>query len=257
MVKEIKVAQLAGYVSEHSAYHHGEASLCQAIINMAQNFVGSNNINLLQPIGQFGSRHMKGKESASPRYIYTCLSKMTRILFKESDDAILDYLEEEGMKIEPKFYAPIIPMILVNGSEGIGTGWSTRIPSYNPLQIAQNVKCFLNKEEMHFMLPWVKGYHGTIENRDGTAIISGTCINRGKFTEIVEIPPSKSIRDYKTFLEKFIENGQISDIREFHTENRVHFVLEGCKVDKSKLMLEAKVDTNNLVCFDSSGEIKK
>lgn len=128
LVKEIKVAQLAGYVAEHSSYHHGEASLCQTIVNMAQNFIGSKNINLLQPIGQFGSRHQGGKEAASPRYIYTCLSKITRLVFKEEDDHVLNYLEDEGMKIEPNYYAPIVPNILVNGAEGIGTGWSTKIP---------------------------------------------------------------------------------------------------------------------------------
>lgn len=93
---EIKVAQLCGYVAEHSAYHHGEVSLCQTIINMAQNFVGSNNINLFLPIGQFGTRNQGGKEAASPRYIFTNLSGVTRYLFHEDDDALLNYLEEEG-----------------------------------------------------------------------------------------------------------------------------------------------------------------
>jgi DNA topoisomerase II len=163
LTKEIKVAQLAGYVSEHSAYHHGEASLCQTIINMAQNFVGSKNINLLMPLGQFGSRHLGIKEAASPRYIYTCLNKITRSLFKEQDDPILEYLEEEGMKIEPKFYAPIIPLILVNGAEGIGTGWATKIPCYNPLQIVENIKLHLDGKEMQNLNPWFKGYQGQVE----------------------------------------------------------------------------------------------
>lgn len=71
--REVKVAQLAGSVAEHSAYHHGEVSLMSTIINLAQNFVGSNNINILQPIGQFGTRLAGGKDSASPRYIFTML----------------------------------------------------------------------------------------------------------------------------------------------------------------------------------------
>ena len=157
LTKDIKVAQLAGYVAEHSAYHHGEASLWQTIINMAQNFVGSKNINLLQPIGQFGSRHLGGKEAASPRYIYTCLNKITRLIFKENDDPILDYLEEEGMKIEPNYYQPILPVVLVNGAEGIGTGWSTKIPWYNPLQIVENMLAHIEGQEMKEMMPWYKG----------------------------------------------------------------------------------------------------
>jgi DNA topoisomerase II len=110
------VAQLAGYVAEHSAYHHGEVSLCQTIVVMAQDFVGSNNLNLMQPIGQFGTRMEGGKEAASPRYIFTNLSPLARIVFNEHDDDILNYQIEEGQKIEPDFYAPIIPMCLVNGA---------------------------------------------------------------------------------------------------------------------------------------------
>ena len=93
---EIKVAQLSGYVAEHSAYHHGEVSLQGTIVSLAQNFVGSNNINLLMPIGQFGTRNQGGKEAASARYIFTNLSPVTRHLFNEQDDAVLTFLEEEG-----------------------------------------------------------------------------------------------------------------------------------------------------------------
>ena len=90
LVKEIKVAQLSGYVSEQSGYHHGEASLNAAIVGMAQDFVGSNNINLLTPNGQFGTRLQGGKDSASERYIFTQLNKITRYIFRKEDDPILD-----------------------------------------------------------------------------------------------------------------------------------------------------------------------
>ena len=136
---EIKVAQLSGYVAEHSAYHHGEVSLQQTIVGLAQNFVGSNNINLLMPQGQFGTRNQGGKEAASARYIFTNLSKVTRHLFHESDDPVLNYLEEEGQRIEPDYFLPIIPLCLVNGADGIGTGWSTSIPMYDPRLLAENI----------------------------------------------------------------------------------------------------------------------
>lgn len=103
---EIKVAQLAGYIGEHSAYHHGEASLHSTIIGMAQSFVGSNNINLLTPSGQFGTRRMGGKDSASPRYIFTMLESITRKIFHPDDDELLNYLSDDGMSIEPEFYMP-------------------------------------------------------------------------------------------------------------------------------------------------------
>ena len=114
--QEIKVAQLAGYISEHSAYHHGEASLTQTIIGMAQNFVGSNNINLLSPCGQFGTRLMGGKDAASPRYVFTKLETITRCIFHPHDDPLLAYLDDDGQSIEPEYYVPIIPMALVNGA---------------------------------------------------------------------------------------------------------------------------------------------
>jgi DNA topoisomerase-2 len=137
---EIKVAQFSGYVSEHSCYHHGEASLNGAIVHMAQTFVGSNNINLLKPNGQFGTRLQGGNDSASERYIFTELNDITRNIFKKEDDNILNYLNDDGNMVEPDWYAPIIPMILINGSKGIGTGFSTDIPSFNPVEIIKYMK---------------------------------------------------------------------------------------------------------------------
>jgi DNA topoisomerase-2 len=121
---------LAGYVSEHAAYHHGEQSLCSTIVGMAQNYVGSNNLNFLEPIGQFGTRLQGGKDAASPRYIFTNLSPLARATFHPADDPLLRTLTDDGQSIEPEWYLPIIPMILVNGTDGIGTGWSSSIPNY-------------------------------------------------------------------------------------------------------------------------------
>ncbi len=111
---DIKVAQLAGYVSAETNYHHGEASLQQAIVNLAQNFVGSNNLNYLTPEGNFGTRYISG-DSASPRYIFTKLSKYTPIIFDKRDKKLLSYIKEDGDEIEPEHYIPIIPTVLLNG----------------------------------------------------------------------------------------------------------------------------------------------
>ena len=135
LFSEVKVAQLGGAVSEKSRYHHGEQSLYGAIVNMAQTFVGSNNINLLEPNGQFGTRLQGGDDAASERYICTQLNSLTRLIYPEADDAILIYLEDDGTPVEPMFYVPIIPMQLVNGGKGIGTGFSTDIMNYNPLTL--------------------------------------------------------------------------------------------------------------------------
>jgi len=160
---DIKVAQLAGYVSEHSAYHHGEASLMSTIVGLAQNYCGSNNINLLVPSGQFGTRLLGGKDHASPRYIFTRLQQITRILFPECDDQLLDFNLEDGQVIEPEVYLPIIPLVLVNGADGIGTGWSTNVPNFNPRDVVENLRCMLADTPTVPMHPWFSGFKGGIE----------------------------------------------------------------------------------------------
>ena len=124
---DIKVVQLGGYVSENTGYHHGEQSLYQTIIGLAQDFVGSNNLYFLMPNGSFGSRATGGKDASAPRYIFTELNKLTRKLFNPSDDPLYKYLDDDDTTVEPEWYLPIIPTLLVNGTEGIGTGWSTNL----------------------------------------------------------------------------------------------------------------------------------
>ena len=121
--EEAKVVQIAGYIAEHTAYHHGETSLHATIINMAQDFVGSNNVPFLAAMGQFGTRAAGGKDYASPRYVFTKLNSITRLLFPEEDDSFLELMEEDGLMVEPRYYIPVVPTILLNGSDGIGTGW--------------------------------------------------------------------------------------------------------------------------------------
>ena len=167
LTSEIKVAQFSGYVSEHSGYHHGEASLNAAIVGMAQNFVGSNNINLFVPSGQFGTRLQGGKDSASERYIFTYLNKITRSLFPQQDDAVLNYLDDDGQQVEPLYYAPIIPMVLVNGTKGIGTGFSTEILCYHPLEIIHylrdKLQPQLNVQTEYDFTPYYEGFKGSIQ----------------------------------------------------------------------------------------------
>ena len=162
LVREIKVAQLSGYVSEHTAYHHAEGGLATTIIGMAQTFVGSNNINLLKPNGQFGTRLQGGKDAASPRYIFTALHPIARALFPADDDAVLQYREDDGQTVEPMFYVPVIPMILVNGAKGIATGWSTDCPSFNPRDIINQIRRHLNGQEMEVIHPFYRGFRGEI-----------------------------------------------------------------------------------------------
>ena len=165
LVKEIKVSQLSGYVSEHSAYHHGEKSLEGTIVGMSQQFVGSNNINMLVPSGQFGTRVLGGKDSASPRYIFTKLESITSIIFNKDDTPILRHLYDDGELIEPEYYIPIIPTVLLNGSSGIGTGWSTDMLCYHPPTIVNYIRQYILTGEFDRSIeftPYYEGFKGTI-----------------------------------------------------------------------------------------------
>ncbi|KAA0151328.1 hypothetical protein FNF31_06864 [Cafeteria roenbergensis] len=155
---EYKVAQLAGAVAEATAYHHGEASLISTIVNMAQDYVGANNLPLLEPRGQFGTRLAGGKDAASARYIFTRLSPATRRLFPAVDDTLLPRCEDDGAKVEPVAYAPVIPLALVNGAAGIGTGWSTHVPMHGPGDVLAAVRGALERAPADLLA--LAGAHG-------------------------------------------------------------------------------------------------
>ena len=208
LTSEIKVAQFSGYVSEHAAYHHGEQSLNGAIVGMAQNFVGSNNINLFEPCGQFGTRLQGGKDSASERYIFTHLNKMTRMIFQEADDKVLKYLDDDGFPVEPIHYVPIIPMLLVNGSKGIGTGFSTDIMCYNVLDIIAYIKNKLTGGiEQIKIRPYYEGFSGSIVAlTDQKYLIKGCYEITGLNTvRVTELPLGYWTDDFKEHLEALIE----------------------------------------------------
>jgi DNA topoisomerase-2 len=206
LTSEIKVAQFSGYVSEHSAYHHGEASLNGAIVNMAQNYVGSNNINLLSPNGQFGTRLHGGDDSASERYIFTQLNPITRSIFPEADDAVLTYLDDDGTLVEPEFYAPIIPFALVNGISGIGTGFSCNIPAFSPMQLVDYLKLKLtgkNVAEAGEFTPYYEGFKGTVTKMDTNKYLTKGVyekIDTDKI-RITELPVGSWTMPYISFLE--------------------------------------------------------
>jgi DNA topoisomerase-2 len=287
LVSEIKVAQFAGYVSEHACYHHGEASLNGAIIGMAQNFVGSNNINLLNPNGQFGTRLQGGEDSASERYIFTNLNSLTRYIFPEYDDHVLEYLEDDGKPIEPVYYAPIIPMILVNGAKGIGTGFSTEIMCYNPLQIIEYLKNkLMNVEDDEFeFIPYYEGFTGSI-----TKIADDKVLIRGKYEKIdedtimvTELPVGHWTQDFKELLEKLSEPREtkgkgklpaiVKSYQELWTDSTVNCIIKfvkgqlneleeapgeyGCNGLEKLLKLYTTNKTSNMHLFNANEKLKK
>ena len=279
LTKEIKVAQLSGYVSENSAYHHGEVSLQGTIIGLAQNFCGSNNINLLMPNGQFGTRITGGKDHASCRYIFTELNPITKFIFNENDIPLLNYKYDDGLKVEPDFYVPIIPTILVNGSEGIGTGYSTKVPTYNPVDIINNLKRMIKGDDIKPMMPWYKGYTGSIIKigDDNNRFMSRGVYNFLDFNtlEVTELPIGKWIDEYKEDIltkwlydEKTNKDGFLTNYENHSTESTVKFILKFrpglltqmraniVKLEKT-LKLNAPISTTNMHLYDENEEIKK
>lgn len=252
--QQAKVAQLAGYVAENAAYHHGEVSLNATIVGMAQDFVGSNNVNLLLPLGQFGSRIQGGKDSAAARYIHTLLSPVAGLLLKAEDDACLTFLEDDGQRVEPEFYVPVLPLVLVNGALGIGTGFSTSVPSYHPLHVTAALRALIRLDDAgnagnagnaveHLsrealaaaaaqvaelqLHPWYRGFAGSIERVGDGRYVSRGRFERTKPTEIAvtELPLGYWTDDFKAAVEALRAAGTIKAARHNHSDTKVSCVL--------------------------------
>jgi DNA topoisomerase-2 len=228
LTAEMKVAQLAAYVAEKSAYHHGEVSLAETIVKLANDYMGSNNINLLEPCGQFGTRLMGGKDASQTRYIFTKLTKEARKLFDPKDDAILNYLDDDGRSIEPDFYMPTLPMVLVNGTEGIGTGFSCYVPPFNPDDIKENIKRMLGGEELVPMKPWFRGFKGKVyKDEGGLWVTEGTWRDTGSRLKVTELPPGRWTQDYKEYLDGLVEKKMITSYTNNSTTEDVDFEIFG------------------------------
>ena len=248
---EVKVAQLGAFVAQKTQYHHGEMSLFGAIIKMAQDYVNSNNLNLLLPNGNFGSRRQNGDDSASPRYIFTQLSPLFTYIFRPEDDDILNYLTEEGKSIEPEYYLPIIPTILMNGTIGVGTGYSTDVPMFNPIEIIDTMSGMLREDDPKELMPWYRGFNGRIEKiidkktrnyrykSYGKYELLNDEANKRAIIRITELPIGISIDDYKTFVNDLVDKEELQDMVSKSGNNKVHFDLY---VDKAKLQDQIKQD---------------
>jgi DNA topoisomerase-2 len=239
---------------------------------MAQDFVGSNNVNLLVPSGQFGTRLAGGKDAASPRYIFTALSPLARLLFPEVDDAVLSYMEDDGQLIEPKVFYPIVPLLLVNGAQGIGTGWSTNIPPHNPKDVLNYIRAKLDGKQQQLppLRPWVRNFKGDIVAKDdGRGYDSIGKIEKATSSSVLisELPIGKWTNDYKDHLLRMRDKGMIQNIVEDHTTTSVSFTVGMRTAQLSRLAsrstlhkqfkLEAPLLLTNMHAFDSNGMIQR
>lgn len=259
-VQDIKVDQLRGFIGEHTAYHHGDASLNETIVGMAHDFVGSNNINFLLPSGQLGTRRMGGKDAASPRYIFTKLSPLVDVVFPPEDNCILDYLDEDGYTIEPAYFLPCIPTVLVNGASGIGTGYSTDIPKYNPLDLIECTLRLMDHKDLPELVPWYRHFKGTVERKNDTTFTTkGTFTRNGRTITVHELPIGMWTQKYQEHLESLIESEDIDDYRNLSTDTDAVFEIETTNTQieewpsiEKKLKLTSDVHTRNMVLFDET-----
>jgi DNA topoisomerase-2 len=237
---------------------------------MAQDFVGSNNINLLVPSGQFGTRLIGGSDAASARYIFTYPSPITRLIFPEEDEVLLSYCEDDGQRIEPTFFCPIIPMLLVNGCQGIGTGWSSTIPPFHPMDVLDYIRGKLDsKTILPEIRPYARGFTGKIEKRssgDGYMTIGRAKKINNSTILIDELPLRCWTSNYKSFLVDLQQQGIISNFFEGHTTTKVSFTVtvktsQMMKLERSgfesAFKLKSSLLTTNMHAFDSQGTIRK
>lgn len=277
LTKELKVAQLAGYVAEHSLYHHGEGSLNGAIINLAQDYTGSNNLNLLVPAGQFGSRVLGGKDAASPRYIFTHLSPLARLVFPEHDDAVLEFLQEDGIGVEPRHYVPVIPMLLVNGSKGIGTGYSSDVPCYDLGEVIRAVRARVQGQPSDGggWVPSWRGFKGTVTIVTNPKTQKRNAVTQGivrklqeNVYEITELPITMCQQDLKNKLEALSEGKRgeepVKDYKEYNTVDDIRVLVEfrpGVASDVAAVVrvlgLTDSIKLSNMHAFNSEGRITK
>lgn len=269
---DVKVAQVAARVAARTMYHHGEASLVETVVGMAQDHVGISNLNLLRPEGQFGSRLDPPSVHSAARYIFTGLDPVTRALFPKADDPVLTYAEDEGVRIEPVVFLPVIPMVLVNGAFGIGTGWSTSVPMYNPLTLVDVMRAWIEapSDERErvvkevcapaVLLPWYDGFKGSVEYVEARGVYK----THGIYTEtdghvrITELPVGTWTHSYVEDVEKRLCPAPVKSIDKQWTDSTVDMVLHcepGAVPDANALNMWSEVRVSNMHLYNAEGKL--
>lgn len=277
--ESLKVAQLSGYTAEHTLYEHGEDNLLDTTRGMGHRYPGSNNVPLLLNDGQFGTRMENGKDGASGRYIFTKEEIYTRDIFPEKDDIYLPNVEHDGDIIEKVNYVGVIPLILVNGSSGIGTGYSSSIPQYNVEDIIEWERVWISTggkviedlgngviiSEGPVLIPYYRGFKGRVEIAGTKAITYGVIEDMGKNKyRVTELPIGKkswSITKFKEKLDDMLEKKVIKDYDMLGDEKEINFVItedpDGLKMSLENLGLIDVVHTSNMVLFTDDKTLKK
>jgi DNA topoisomerase-2 len=259
--KAIKVFQLSGKVASDAFYHHGDMSLSNAIINLAQKF--KNNAPLLEEDGQFGS--LRSPQAGAPRYIGTKLSPYFKLIYKDFD--LLNYKEEEGEEIEPYFFLPIIPTVLINGGSGIAVGFASNILNRDVKEIIEACQKLLLGKNITIIKPHLNGFLGEyIQDSENPK----RWIIRGKFQrintstiKITELPPSLTYEKYEEILDKLVENKNIVSYDD-NCKDNIDYTIKFTRSDLEKLDDEKLVkllkleesETENFTTLDENGKLK-
>jgi DNA topoisomerase-2 len=276
--RKINLERLSGLVKADSEYHHGGKCLDATIVGMSHDFPGSNNIPFLAAQGQLGTRLSGGKDAGAGRYVATQLREIAGYIFREEDTPILKNLKGENLaSIEPEFYVPVIPMVLINGATGIGTGWSCDVPCFNPLDVVKALKLIIQEEkvieepkvnepffsilpELH---PWYQGFTGRIEKvKEGTYLSFGVLNTLSQnMKEITELPIGEWTNPFEEKLKKLRAEEMIDDYSTYCNQAKVHFVIrenpDKMLCDHKNLKLVSHISSRNMVCYDKNEKLRK
>ena len=257
--KTLKVFQLSGKVASDCYYHHGDASLSNAIITMAQRF--KNNAPLLEEDGQFGS--LRSPQAGAPRYIGTKLSENFKLIYKDFE--LLEYKEEEGESIEPKYFLPIVPAVLLNGSSGIAVGFASNVLNRDIKSIIDACVKVLGGKEPGEVKPSLNGFNGEfIQDKENNK----RWIIRGKYdkvntttVKITELPPSMTYEKYEDILDKLVDDKVIvtyDDNCKDNIDYTIKFTRSDLeKLDEEKLIKLLKLEESSTEIFSTLDEFGK
>jgi DNA topoisomerase-2 len=257
--KTLKVFQLSGKVASDCFYHHGDASLSNAIITMAQKF--KNNASLLEEDGQFGS--LRSPQAGAPRYIGTKLSDNFRLIYKDFE--LLEHKEEEGESIEPKFFLPIVPTVLLNGSSGIAVGFASNVLNRDIKSIIDACVKVLADKNSEEIKPSLNGFTGEfVQDSENNK----RWIIRGKFSKvntstikISELPPSMTYERYEEILDKLVDDKLITSYDD-NCKDNIDYTIKFTradleKLDDDKLVKLLKLEESSTEIFSTLDEFGK
>ena len=260
--KPMKLFQLAGRVAAEAFYHHGNTSLESSMVGMAQKF--KNSLPLLEGVGQFGS--LRSPAAGAPRYISAKLHPNFRLLYQDFD--LLENKIEEGEKIEPAFFLPIVPTVILNGTSGIAVGFATNILNRNPKDVIDACISILNNKRIKVLAPWIQEFKGTftrdLENPKTWKIKGHHQVINTTTVKITSIPPNYTYERYEEILNLLLEKGIITSYDDNSSET-IEYTLKFKRSILNDLVSKGKLDnalrlntqeTENLTTIDENGELK-